>query len=237
MVAKLKSISRRIHWSLVLRAVIFALAWAWLPFWLFLLIALYLYFIPWFHAGKLAVPFFVLLLLTYVQMPGIIYLIVFGALFYYLLLIKNLLLIDRRSAYELLILALSFLLLRDFYAGFNEGINGTALLYAFLVAGVLALLFRSFIGALHDEAAVRRGITRTAVWLSFILLSQVLIVGLFLPLDFIYQSVLVFLVVVLLTDLVPEYLLAGFSRTRTLVAAMTIFALFVIVLGSARWGL
>ena len=46
MAGKLKSISRQIHWSLLLKAAVFALAWFFVPFWLFFLIALYLYFIP-----------------------------------------------------------------------------------------------------------------------------------------------------------------------------------------------
>lgn len=237
MAAKLKSISRQIHWSLVLRAAVFALAWAWFPFWLFVLIALYLYFVPWFQAGRLAVPFFTLLLLCYLQTPGVAFAIIFAAVFYVLFLIKDLLIIDRRSAYELLVLALAFFLLRDFYAKFSEGLGGAALFCAFLAAAVLTLLLQSFMNAFYNDAPASRSLKRAAVWLSFLLLSQALIAGLFLPVDFIYQSALVFLVAVLLVELVPEYLFAGFSRTKMLATAMTVFTLFVIVMSSARWEL
>jgi len=238
MEAKLRSILKRIHWSLVLRAAVFALAWLWLPFWVFFLLSFYLYLIPFFRPGKLAIPFSALLLLTFIQPPGALVALVFGAMFYAILLIKDLLLIDRRSAHELITLALSFLLLRDFYMKFNEGIGGPALFYSFLTAVVLGLLMLSYMGSSHeDDAAIAWPMERTAIWLSFLFLWQILIAGLFLPLDFIYQSVVVFLVVVLLIDLVPEHIFGGLSKTKTLMAASVIFALFVIVLGSARWGL
>lgn len=240
MAATLKSISRRIHWSLALKAAVFALAWFLLPFWLFFLIALYLYFVPLFNAGKLAVPYFVLLLLCFLQAPSVLSALLFAVLFYALFLIKDLLVIDRRVAHELLIFVLSFLLLRDFYLRFNEGVAGWALWYAFLASGVLALLTRNFLGALPRPEPLLRGKTgalRVAGWLSFLLFTQVLVVGLFLPLDFIYQSVLIFLFVVLITELFQEYFSAGLTRESALATAMTVFALFVIVLSSARWGL
>ncbi len=65
MAEKLRSISKRINWSLVLRSVIFGVAWWALPFWLFLLVALYLYFVPITGASKVSVPFFVLLLICF----------------------------------------------------------------------------------------------------------------------------------------------------------------------------
>ena len=230
MVARLKSISRRIHWSLVLRAAIFALAWVWLPFWLFLLIALYLYFCRGSSTGTLAVPFLILLILCLIQPPELLFAAIFGAIFYIILLIKGLLLINRRSAYELLVLTLSFLLLRDFYLAFNGGVSGAAFFGAILLAVALALLLRCLTNADRDVA-------RVVSWLSFLLFIQILFAGLFLPVDFIYQSVLVFLAVVLIIDLVPEAVSGGLARNKILATGMTVFALFTVVLASARWGL
>ena len=247
MAAKLKSISKQIHWSLVLKAGVFALAWLLLPFWLFFLIALYLYFVPLFHARKLAIPFFFLLLLAFLQPSGLLFALIFGAVFYAIFLVKDLLVIDRRSMYELLVLALSLLFLRFFYMTLDQGITGWALWYAFLGAAALAILVRSFLGALHGEgvaqaqapaeAPVRDLRTRIAAWLSFALFFQALITGLFLPLDFIYQSTLIFLVTVLLVELFQGYFSAELSRKKVLATLMTVFALFVFVLGSAQWGL
>ncbi len=237
MAERLKSISRRIHWSSLLKAGIFALAWYWLPFWLFLFVALYLYFMPWFHVGKLAVPFFALLLLAYLETPGIAFALVFAVVFYAILLIKDLIVIDRRSAHEFLMLVLTFLLLRDFYLRFDGGVGGVALFSTFLMAAALTLLLKNLISAFSRDAGVDPMVRRSALWLSFITLAQVLIMGLFLPVDFISQSLVVFLIAVLFADLLPEYLSAGLTRTKILTTSMTVLSLLVIVLASAHWGL
>ena len=237
MVEKLKSISKRIHWSLVLKAIVFAGSWFLLPFWLFCLIGLFLYLIPLFQARRLAVPFFVLFILCYLKTPGLSFFLIFGILFYLILLIKDLLLIDRRSAYELLVLALTFLLLREFYMRFNTGIDGSALLYAFLIAPLFTLLFRSFIRCFREDIIRAEGIPQIAIWLACLIFWQTVIVGLFLPTDFVYQSVIVFLMAILLVDLVPEYLFTQLSTSKVLTAATVVFGLLVIVLGSIRWGL
>jgi hypothetical protein len=237
MAAKLKSILKQIHWSSILRAAIFALAWFWLPFWLFLLIALYLYFVPLFQAGKLAIPFLALLFLCFIEPTGLIFAVVFGALFYGILLVKDLILIDRRSAYEIVVLMLSFIFFRAFYLKFDKGIDGYALISSFLIAAVFGLLLNAFVDCFKESISSTALLKRVAVLLSFVLMWQILIVGLFLPIDFVYQSVLAFLGAILLTDLVPEHLFGGLTRAKVLTTATAVFTLLVIVLGSARWGL
>lgn len=233
MAAKLKSIIRQIHWSLVIRAVVFLAAWLFTPFWLFLLVALYCYFVPLFQAGKFAVPFFVLIILAYFEHPGWFMALIFAGLFYYLLLIKDLLLIDRKSAQALLTMALSFFLFREFYSGFREGSIGFALIVAFLVALLFALLLDNFIFSTGVASPLRRMIG----FLVVVLMSQWLIIGLFLPLDFIYQSVIIFLAGVVLIDFIPEYLSGNLSLTKIRATSVVIFSLLTIVLASARWGL
>lgn len=252
---KLKSILRRTHWSLLLRAAIFAASWYLLPLWFFTLIALYLYFVPLFRSGRLAAPFFILLILTYIEAPNPAFIVVFGLIFYLLLLIKGLFLIDRRSAFEVLVLMLSFLTLRDFYMSFPQGIVGASLWYAFLVAILITLLVRSFVKYLseEEETAVVLGAVpvpseppearvhrahekeRVALWLAFLLTWQTLIVGLFLPLDFVYQTIAVFLVAVMIIDLMPEYLFGGLTRTKVLTTITIAFILFALVLTAAHW--
>ncbi len=237
MAETLKLIAKRIHWSLVLKAAVFGFVWFLLPFWLFLLLALYLYCVPWFETGKLFVPFFVLLILCLIQPQTGIFALVFAAVFYLILLLKDLLVIERRAAYELLALGLSFLLLRDFYLAFGSGVTGGAFLAAFFAAGAVALLVRTSLTAFSADVTFDPGKRSVALWLTFLLSFQALFVGLFLPLDFIYQLIIAFLAIVLLVDLVPEHLAYGVSRTKILTAATAISVLFVIILTSARWGL
>lgn len=260
---RLRSILRRIHWSSLLKAAIFAAVWLWLPFWVFVLVAFYLYFIPWFKPGRLAFPFLALVVLAFLEAQSFPFALIFGAIFYCILLVRDLLVLDRRSVYEVIVLALAFFFLRGFYQFFNEGIGGStgsggaALFYAFLVAAVIAALLRSFLGAFPEDASLTAsapeaagekartaGVPRTgrrirnaAAWLSFLLFAQIGIVCLFLPLDFTYQAIAAFLVVVLFIDLVAEYIFAGLSRNKMLGVSSTVFILLAIVLSSARWGL
>ncbi len=237
MAAKLKSISKLIHWSLLVRAVVFVLSWLYLPFWLFLLLALYCYFVPAFHAGRLFAPFFALLVLCYVEPAGILMAIVFGAVFYYLLLIKGLLLIDRVTAHELLMLILSFFLFCEFYANLGQGPTAVALVWVFLAALLWAMLLNNLMvgrieGSLRGEGNLL--LRRASVFLSFILMTQCLFVVLFLPLNFIYQSTIVFLIAALLIELLPEHVAGILSGEKIRLTGTVVFALLVIVLAAAK---
>jgi hypothetical protein len=251
MVAKLKSITRQIHWSLLLKSGIFAAAWLYLPFWLFFPVALFCYFIPSLRAGKLAVLFFTLIVLCFVDPPGLFLACIFGALFYYLLLIKDLLIIDRTSARTLLVMALSFFLFREFYATGSAGMTGGILFYALLIAFIFSLMLDNIVlareaslhptilpGSLSRSSTDTFSSVRGIIGLfSFVLVFQCLVVGLFLPLDFIYQSVLIFLAAALIIDWVPNHLLGILSKEKVRLASVVFCVMFILVLVSARWGL
>jgi hypothetical protein len=234
---KLKLISKRIHWSSVLKAAIFAVAWFALPFWIFLLVALYLYFIPIAGSAKVALPFLVLLYVSVFEGPSIIFALIFGVLFYYILLIKDLFIIDRRNAYEIVVIALSYLLLRGFFIGVGGDFGGWSLLYSFVIAIIFSFMVSSFIGNFSDAFKDARPFRLMVGWMSFLLMWQFLIVGLFLPLDFVYQSAIVFLLSMVVIDLLPSYIFGELSKTKTLVTSSAIFVLLAIIASSARWSL
>ena len=232
MVEKLRSILKRTSWSLVLKALIFAVAWWGLPFWLFLIIALYLYFVPITGTGKVSVPFLVLLLISLLEGPSIVDAIIFAAIFYFILLIKDLLIIDRRSAYEIMVLVLSYLLLRSFFLDVGGSFGLRAFFYGLIVAVAISGMVGSFIKNFSDAPYPFR---RMLGWMTFLLMWQLVIVGLFLPLDFLYQSAIIFLMAAILIDLVPQYVFGELSRAKVLASGSVIFSLLVIVSASARW--
>lgn len=244
MAEKLKSILKQTNWSLVLKALVFAVAWWALPFWLFLIIALYLYFFPITGTGKVSVPFFVLLLISLLQSQSIIAAILFAAIFYFILLIKDLLIIDRRSAYEVLLLVLSYLLVRSFFLNTGDSLGLRAILYsvvgAWAVSGMVISFVKNFSAAgaatkEEPEPHEARLFHRMLGWLIFLIVWQLLLVGLFLPLDFLYQSAIIFLVAGILITLVPQYAFGELSRTKALATGTLVFALLVVIAASARW--
>ncbi len=239
MVEKLKSILRRISWSLVLKALFFAVAWWALPFWLFLIIAFYLYFVPITGAGTVSASFFVLILITLLQKQSIIFAVIFGVVFYFLLLIKDLIIIDRRFAYDALMLVLSYLLIRGFFLNVGGSFGWWSLMDSAIVAMAASALVGSFIknfSALPEGAPYeKRSFRRMLGWMTFLLMWQLLIVGLLLPLNYLYQSAIVFLVAIIILDLVPQHIFGELTRVKVLATGTIIFSLLVIVLASARW--
>jgi hypothetical protein len=242
MAEKLKSILKRIHWSLprkslqgvILKAAVFAVAWLVVPWWLFLLIALYCYFIPFFRPGKTAILFFCLLALTIVQRPSFLFALVFGVIFYCILLIKDLLIINRRSAYEILVLSLSFFLIRIFFA-VESGINVSTLFWAFWCAVAIGLLTHSMMRFFSVDVPKKRALLSMFSWLIILLSWQCILVGLFLPLNFVYQSIIVFVSVTFFCELIAGYFGNSLSRVRIFVTAGVFFALLVLLFTSATW--
>ncbi len=254
MAEKLRSILKQTNWSLVLKAVIFGVAWWALPFWLFLLVALYLYFIPFVGAENVSVPFFVLLLISFFQAQSALAAVILGVIFYFMLLVKDFLIIDRRSAYEILMLVLSYLLVRNFFLSAGGSLSAWAIFYGLIVAWAVSAMIANFIknysaasgvagaspAAPEEAANSRRGarsFRRMLGWMTFLLMWQLLIVGIFLPIDFLYQAAIVFLLAIIIIDLIPQYVFGELSRTKVLATGTVLFALLTIVLASARWTL
>ena len=236
---KLAFISKQIHWSLLIRAAIFAVSWWYFPAWLFVIIAGLLYFIPPFESRKNIGMFAVFLGVAIATPSGVATAIIYGILWYYLLMIKNLLIIDRKSGRTIFAMALSFFLFREFFGIWDRGVTAGALGWAWIVAIAFGILLNSVIVArrgkeLHAAAAAER---RAVVGVASLLILEAVIAGLFLPVDFIYQSIIVFLVAALLLDMVPAYFFGELKSYRIRTTAMTISALLVIVLASARWGI
>jgi len=143
-------------------------------------------------------------------------------------------------------LVLSYLLVRGFFLNVGGSFGWWSLFYGALVAGVVSALVTSFVknfpgssaaavAAPEDPARATRSFHRMLGWMIFLLTWQLLIVGLFLPLNFLYQSAIIFLVAVIILDLVPQHVFGELTRIKVLATGIVLFALLVIVLSSARW--
>jgi hypothetical protein len=137
---------------------------------------------------------------------------------------------------------LSYLLVRTFFIKTGGSIGGWTLFYALVAAWAVSIMITSFIKnfSVTPEAGNSRdarSFHRMLGWMTFLLLWQLLIVGLFLPLNFLYQSAIVFLVAILLFDVLPQYIFGELSRAKVFVTASVLFSLLVIIIASARWTL
>jgi hypothetical protein len=240
MAEKLGSISRQIHWPLLVRAVVFTLAWWYLPAWLFCVAAAAIYFWP--LLGTLNnLPAFLALVGIALATPGSVFAgLLYGVLCYYLLLIKDYLVVDRKSARTMLAMALCFFLFLEFFSVWHAGFSSLGILWAWIIAIAFGLLLNGVISPrrgkeVNDEQVSARRLRHAAVGVSTLLFFETLMICLFLPVDFMYQSIIAFLAAAFLLDLVPAYFFRELDLRRVRTTAMAVFTLLVITMASATW--
>jgi hypothetical protein len=235
---KLRSILRRIHWSLTLKAIIFATSWFLLPAWLFFIVALYMYVVPRFRSMTFIFPFAVLMFFAISEAPSLLGALLFSVLFYLLLGVKELGFIDKRTPYEALILSLSFLAYTQFFSRFVAWGSIGVFFYAFAVSFMFFLLCRGFLRYAvfnKEDGATRRGLLGAGIIAFFV--WELLLTVVFLPLNFLYQSALLFIITAVLFDLVLDYATSELVRGKLLINFSVFFTFLVIILGSVRWAL
>jgi hypothetical protein len=240
MAARLKSILGRIHWSLPLRVIIFGFGWLVLPFWLFVILALYLYLVPFFDVRRFFLPFLAVIFFAAIEPKSFLFAVVFSGTFYLILGAKDLIFIDRKTAYEILTLLLSFFIFIGFFSRFDSWAGGAPFLYTFISGALIFFLVRGFLnysGESNLFAAERQRLGSVVAIIVGLAVLEIMIAALFLPVNYLYQSAVAFLAAALAVELSSDYL-AGRLTRRALLLNLSIFLTFmVIILGSAQWGL
>jgi hypothetical protein len=233
MVIKLKSVLRAVPWSLVAKAAIIGAVWLYLPFWLFILAALYFYFIPFFRPFKFAAAFLIFLVLAGI-LPFYWWVAAILAIIYALILgVKDLVFIDRRFAYETLVFFLFFLAFAVYFLNYHF-LEGSAVLASVLMTIFGYFLIKNLMDYLKINVSGR--LKRTASFLIVFLVAEIIFVLLLLPFDFYPRLALGFLFFVFLVDLVLSYLEAKLTNRKILIDFTIFFAMAVIILASVNWG-
>lgn len=240
MAAKLRLILKQTHWSLALKAILFGVAWLFLPLWAFFLLGLYFYLVPLFRPLMLALPFFVVLFFAATEPASVWLAVLFSVLFYMILGIKDFILIRRQPVHEVLVLSLLFLIFVRFFSVVDSWSGYIVLFYSLALGVVLFSLARGFMvyGDI-TEASVRALARRRDVALAVIafILWQITLVLIFAPLNFLYQSAILFVVATLCLEFAYDYLNGNLTRRRALTNFSIFFVFLVVILGSAQWGL
>jgi hypothetical protein len=214
-----------------LKAIVFGASWYFLPMWLFAVIALLLYFIPVFQTSFFFSAFVGVLAIAAWAPAEVWYAVLVAVLFGWLVSIKDLIFIDRRTSYEMLIFATTFFLLHQFYSSFTT-LDGFALFGAFFIAALIGWMVRTlFLNFVESDAPEKR----LAFRIVGIVAWQAIVVCLFLPLDAVYQSVVAFLLVVPAVDILSNQVIDGFSRKKIFMMLGFALTLVTLVLVSASW--
>lgn len=241
MVEKLKLILRQIHWSLAVKALISALAWYFLPFGLFLLVAFYFYFRPFYQPMKFIVPFTAFLVLTshlfFERSLGMA--ILAGIFFFIILGVKDLIFVGRRHGFEVAVLFVSFLLFLVFFSRFDDW-GASMVLWSLLVFLVFFLLLKNltdYNDSLGSEQISRGPYGLIYLFLSVFILWQLSWVLFMLPLSLVYKTALLFITSFVFSELNLAYLSQRLSRRRILGNFSLLFVAFVLALASNSWTL
>lgn len=235
MEAKLKSISNLIPWSLLLKAALFGAGWLVLPFWLFIVFALYLYFVPYFQPLKLGVPFGITLLLALLVEANGWLAVFFALIFFFILGIKDLVFVDRQTAYSFLVFVLSFLSVLIFFSKFDYGVSLASFAWLIFSGILIVLLVNSFIK--YNLEKIDRRKRNTLLGFSFLLFIEAGLVALFLPVNFFHQTAILFFSFVVIFELMTDYLSQKLSMRRGLMYFSLFFAALVIILASAEFSI
>jgi hypothetical protein len=182
--ARLRSITRPIHWSLLLKPLAVAAAWLFLPGWAFFLIAVYCYFVPFFKTRSLIAPFIAFMALGFLVPTGIPQ-AMYGAVVFALILgIKYLVIVNRQTAYEALVFLLAFAGSLVLFHHFSAWARSAS--FAALAAAVLLWAWLVF------DAPERSGRSGISLAIAALLIFEVGVVIFFLPLSFFAQAALLF---------------------------------------------
>jgi len=239
MVTELKSILRRIPWSLALKAFAVSLSWLFLPYWIFLLTALYVYFVPFFQVARLGLPFALTLIATLflpktvvvseTQVPNFFAALVLFLIFFLILGVKDLILVHRARAYEFIILLLLFLNLLHFFA-VTPSWNSFSLTVGLVWLGAISfLLLRDLFRYQKLFLSDRERTASSALFTLFVLEGA--LTSFFLPLPFFSQAAFLFVGLSLLYEVLIENEKGVLSLKRALgyAAAFGAFTLLVVL--------
>ncbi len=232
MAARLRSISGTIPWWLILKSALFAAAWLWAPFWLFLLIAAGLYFFPLFEPGAVLWPFLASLFFAAVLSPNWIAALALGATFYLILGIKDLILINRAPAFEALVFLLFGLGFLNFFARFR--LSAPDLLPSAAGLGLMLLLLHRSLFRYEKAENIGFGGLLLPGLLLFLWGGWAFAL-LFLPLNLFFGTAILLLASVSATELVLSRSQGTLDRREILVHFSILFAFIAIALAANTW--
>lgn len=224
MAAKSKSITNPIPWSSLLKPFLVAVAWLILPWWAFLAIALYCYLVPFFRPLSLA-PAFLIFLFMALAAPAGFFQAVYAAVVLALIFgIKDFVIVNRKAAYQLLVLLISFagcLLLFGTFTAWSA-------LASFLSLALVALLWFWLLRSVPE----RQNVSVLSPAISALVLFEIGAVMFFLPINFFAQAALLFFASALLFEAATNLRALTFKQVSVWGGSYAAISLLVVFLAS-----
>lgn len=241
MEAELKLILKRIPWSLAIKALVFGTSWFVLPWPLFLAVGLYFYLFPFFKPSLLGWHFAFVFGISFFLDKNWLMALFLAVAFYLILGIKDLFFVNRREAYEFLVLLAIFLGCVAFFEHFSSwGGYFAPVSAAFL--GALVFFFgrgmMSFSGWKEEDLpTVRLGRMFLCFGLTGFFVFQTAWVITILPFSYFYRVIILFSFIMILLKLIWDYFDKNISNRKNLIYFSVFFSVLVLLLTSTEWSL
>ncbi len=235
MAARLKLVINQIHWSLAAKSLIlsFSLIFSWN---LFFILALFFYFYPPFQSLLFFLPFLIYLILTKILSLNIFTFFLFAALIYLILGIKDLIIINRFLAYQILGYLFIFSLAFAFFSKIFIFTDWKNSFYGLLLALYCFLFFKGINKfSLEKEIDFKKYKIILAVFSLF--LFELIFILNFLPFSFYLKTLILMLIVIFGMETIFNYFLNKINKTFIIVAALIFTFLFVLTLIFNHWSL
>jgi hypothetical protein len=233
MVVKLKSTLKQIHWSLAAKTGIFGLGLIYLPYWIFVALALALYFYPPFHSGKFLFPFAVAIFFSLSMPKEYPIAILMSAIFLLILGIKDLVIVNRIRSYGFMVSLIAIFACWWFFYIFGNG-GAIASVQSLALAVIAFLLVKGFIDYSYFDSNSNESKSKyrsyTIVLLGSLVISELSGVLTLIPLSFHYQSVFLATASIVLFWIIIDYLEYRLTRKKILAGFSVVFSLLGIML-------
>lgn len=237
METRLKLVLEKIHWSLIFKSFIIGLSWVFLPFWLFLIIVLFIYFIPIFRINSLLFQLLIFIFLAKIISFSFWNFLLISILFFLILGIKDLIIIRRAVAYEFLGLLIFFILGLKFFERINIEFNWSNIILSlfFSISFFLFLKNKIFFEKSFDELNYFNFKIGLSI-MAFLIWQLILILN-FLPINFYLQTAILILFISIGFETILNYAIFGLNKQFILGNILIFFIIFIFILSFNYWSL
>jgi len=239
MAVRLKLVINKIHWFLMFKSALLAFAWIIFPHWLFLITTALIYFFPVFRPGTMLFPLFLFFLISFILPHNFLGFLLITILLFLILGIKDLIIVNRFYAYELLGFFIFLIFSFIFFQKFGQVFVLKSIIYSFLFILAFYLFFKKIFNLSIANLGIEIDQKRFKIFLTVFsfFIWQIIFLLNFLPFNFYLQTGMLALFIMIGMDFILNYFLNKIKTANILFLTFSFLFLFIFILLFNKWSL
>jgi hypothetical protein len=239
MAVMLKLVINKIHWFLIFKSALLAFAWIIFPHWLFLITTALIYFFPVFRPGTMLFPLFLFFLISFILPHNFLGFLLITILLFLILGIKDLIIVNRFYAYELLGFFIFLIFSFIFFQKFGQVFVLKSIIYSFLFVLAFYLFFKKIFNLSIANLGIEIDQKRFKIFLTVFsfFIWQIIFLLNFLPFNFYLQTGMLALFIMIGMDFILNCFLNKIKTTNILFLTFSFLFLFIFILLFNKWSL